>query len=129
VPVRGKTSGYTRPRDSAEASGCTNPATLCKGERCTDRDGRGRRPLYVRDFPARPADSPQSTPTPNGHSHPDASHLACSNAILERNANSNGLADLAHGWPKTFTNGPRTARSGTQKPVTPFDVTGFDLQK
>ena len=31
------------------------------------RDGRGRRPLYVRGFPARPADGPWTTPTPNGH--------------------------------------------------------------
>jgi hypothetical protein len=31
------------------------------------RDGRGRRPLCVRGFPARPADGPWTTPTPNGH--------------------------------------------------------------
>jgi len=30
---------------------------------CTNRDERGRRPPCVRDFPARPADSPQITPT------------------------------------------------------------------
>jgi hypothetical protein len=72
-----------------------------KASGCTDRDGHGHRPLYVRDFPARPADGPQTTPAPNGHSHPGASHLTCSTAILERYANSNGLPDLAHGWPKT----------------------------
>jgi hypothetical protein len=93
---------------------------------CTDRDGLRRRPLYVRGFPARPADGPQTTPTLNRHSHPDVSHLYCSKAILEQNANSNGLPDPAHGWP---TNGPRTARPGTQKPVTPSDDTGFDLRK
>ncbi len=38
------------------------------------RDGRGRRPLCVRDFPARPADGPQSTPTPNRHSNPSGRH-------------------------------------------------------
>ena len=31
------------------------------------RDGRGRRPLIVRDLPARPADGPQTTSAPNGH--------------------------------------------------------------
>jgi hypothetical protein len=31
--------------------------------------------------------------------------------------------------PQTLTNGPRTARTGTQKPVTPSGVTGFELRK
>jgi integrase len=31
------------------------------------RDGRRRRPLCVRGFPARPADGPGTTPKPNGH--------------------------------------------------------------
>jgi hypothetical protein len=31
------------------------------------RDGRGRRPLYVRGFPARPADGPWTAPTSTGH--------------------------------------------------------------
>jgi len=31
------------------------------------RDGRRRRPLYVRGFPSRPADGPQTTPTPTGN--------------------------------------------------------------
>jgi hypothetical protein len=73
-----------------------------KASSCTDRDGRGRRPLYVRDFSARPADGPQSTPASNGHSHPSRSHLHCSKAILEQYTNSNGLPDPAHGWPKTL---------------------------
>jgi hypothetical protein len=103
VPVREKASGYTRPRD-----------------------GRGRRPLCVRDFPARPADGPQNTPARNRHSHPDGSHFPCLKAILEQYANSNGLPDPAHGWPK---DGPRTARTGTQRPVTLSDVTGFGLRK
>jgi integrase len=34
------------------------------------RDQRRRRPLYVRGFPARPADGPQSTPTPTGTTTP-----------------------------------------------------------
>ena len=73
-----------------------------KASGCTDRDGRGRRPLYVRDFPARPADGPQSTPTPNRHSNAGDSHLPCSKTILEQYANGNGLPDLAHGWPKNL---------------------------
>ena len=63
------------------------------------RDRRGRRPLCVRDFSARPADGPHSTPTPNGHSNPGSSHFPCSKAILEQYTSSNELPDPAHGWP------------------------------
>jgi len=41
------------------------------------RDGRGRRPLCVRGFPARPADGPQGTSARNRNSHPGRSHLHC----------------------------------------------------
>ena len=86
---------------------------------CTDRDERGRRPPCVRDFPARPADSPQITPTAGHPGSPIDKRLASSKPNLKTPARHPA-------WP---TDGPRTARTGTQKPVPPSDSTGFDLRK
>lgn len=90
------------------------------------RDGRARCPLYVRGFPAWPANGPQITSAPHWHSNTDDSHLPCSKDILEQDTSSGPLPDPAHDPP---TDGPRTARPGMQKPVTPSGVTGFDPRK
>jgi hypothetical protein len=92
VPVRGRASGVNRPRDYAEASGCTDHATAPVG--------RGRRPPYVRDFPARPADGPQITPTAGHHSNPFDRRLASSKPDI-RTIARHPL------WP---TAGPQTVR-------------------
>ncbi len=86
------------------------------------RDDCGRRPPCVRNFPARPADGPQTTPTAH-RSNPVDRRLASSKPNFRTMARHRFLA---HGWP---TDGPRTARAGTQKPVPSSDDTGFDLRK
>ena len=55
VPVRGK------PAVTPDRATPRKPAVT------PTRDGHRRRPLCVRDFPARPADGPQTTPAPSGH--------------------------------------------------------------
>jgi hypothetical protein len=40
-----------------------------------------------------------------------------------------GRPDLAHAWPTTKASGLRNRSLCTQKPVTQFSVTGFDLRK
>jgi hypothetical protein len=67
---------------------------------CTNRDERGRRPPYVRDFPARPADSPQITPTAGHASSPIDNRLASSKPNLRTLARHPT-------WP---TAGPQTVR-------------------
>jgi hypothetical protein len=44
-------SGYPQPRDCAEPAVEPTARLREMTSGCTDRDGRGRRPLYVRDFP------------------------------------------------------------------------------
>jgi len=102
VPVRGKpavTPDRATPRKPAVA-----PTARLRERRAVAPTAMGAD--VVRDTsvtsPPRPADGPQTTSAPNGHSHPGDSHLRCSKAILEQYANSNELPDPAHGWPKTL---------------------------
>jgi integrase len=75
--------GLVRARPE-KASGCTNRATRRNQRLHRPHDGRARRPPCVRAFPARPANGPQTTPTPNGRKHPRASRLSCSEVIFEQ---------------------------------------------
>jgi hypothetical protein len=71
-----------------EPAVCTDRATTRKpAVTPTTRrpcDARGRCPLYVRDFPARPADGPQITPTAAHRSNPIDKRLASSKPNTER---------------------------------------------
>jgi len=87
------------------------------------RDDCGRRPPCVRNFPARPADGPQITPSAGHRSNPVDRRLASSKAYFRTMAHQRVLA---HSWP---TDGPQTAPTGTQEPAPSSDDTGFDLRK
>jgi integrase len=104
-----------------EPAVCTDRATTRKPAVTPttrrQRDGRRGRPLCVRDFLARPADGPQTTPTAAHHRNPTGKRLASSKPYLR--------TPTRHpAWP---TAGPQTVReplprarkSRCHHPVTP----------
>jgi hypothetical protein len=109
-----KASGVHRPRDYTEASGHTDRATAADAVRqasVTSPPGRRR---------------PTITPTAGHRSSPIDKRLASSKPNIRTSAR----------YPAWPTAGPQLAHRrsanrshGTQKPVTPSDVTGSDLRK
>jgi hypothetical protein len=116
-----------RPRESQRCAPTAQPCGKACG--CTDRDGRDAvRHTSVTSPPGPPtARKPRrrqtSTTTPTAVIYP----------AQKQYQNKKRTADRRLIWPtagpKASINGPRTARTGTQKPVPPSSDTGFDLRK